>query len=114
MVMERVALAELAEQQLEQARESSDGRSTTSLYGGRDRVLGQILVALASGATLAEHDNPGEATVHILRGRARLVAGESSCEGSAGELLVVPPARHSLEALEDAVVVLTIANRATP
>lgn len=111
--MEQVALAELAEQQLTQARESSHGRSTTSLYGGRDRVLGQILIALVSGATLAEHDNPGDATAHILRGQARLVAGESSCTGAAGDLLVVPQTRHSLEALEDTVVLLTIAKHAT-
>lgn len=112
--MEQVALTELAEQQLARARESSSGRSTTSLYGGREQVLGQILIALTSGATLAEHDNPGDATAHILRGRARLVAGDSSCAGAAGDLLVVPKERHSLEALEDTVVLLTIAKRATP
>jgi hypothetical protein len=32
-------------------------------------------------------------------------------EGAAGDLLLVPDARHSLEALDDAVVLLTAAGR---
>lgn len=107
--MEPFTLSELAEQQLQRAGEVSSGRSTTTVYGGRDCVLGQIMVALRKGAELAEHDNPGDATVHVLRGRARLGAGESWQDGAAGDLLVVPRTRHNLEALEDTVVLLTIA-----
>jgi quercetin dioxygenase-like cupin family protein len=57
------------------------------------------------GAVLAGHENPGEATVHVLRGRVRLSAGDLSWEG----LLVVPDARHSLEASEASAVLLTVA-----
>ena len=63
----------------------------------------------AQCAVLAEHENPGEATVHVLRGRMRLSAGELSWEGRSGDLLVVPDARHSLEALEASAVLLTVA-----
>ena len=45
----------------------------------------------------------------VLRGRVRLSSGSDSWEAMAGDLLAVPPARHSLAALEDAVFVLTIA-----
>ncbi|MFC9738053.1 hypothetical protein ACFVKC_09060 [Streptomyces noursei] len=45
----------------------------------------------------------------MLRGHVRLVEGEASWEGRAGELLVVPPARHSLDAIEDSAVLLTAA-----
>lgn len=107
--MDQHALPELAEQQLTQARNASNGRSTTALYGGRGRVLGQVLIALTAGAQLAEHDNPGEATAHVLHGRARLVAGDSTQEGATGDLLIVPQERHSLDAVEDTVVLLTIA-----
>ena len=58
---------------------------------------------------LGEHENPGEATVHVLHGRVRLRAGDTSWEGSAGDLLVVPDSRHDLEALEASAVLLTVA-----
>ena len=56
-----------------------------------------------------EHENPGEATVQVLFGRVRLAAGDLSWEGSPGDLLVVSDARHTLEALEDAAVLRTVA-----
>ena len=57
---------------------------------------------------LSEHANPGEATVPVLHGRVRLSAADVSWEGSPGDLLVVPDASHSLMALEDAAVLLTV------
>lgn len=60
------------------------------------------------GTSLSEHENPGEATVLVLGGRVRLAAAGESMEGGKGDLLVVPPARHSLEALADATILLTV------
>ena len=57
----------------------------------------------------AQHENPGEATVHVLQGRVRLVSAEASWEGAVGDLLIVPPAPHTLEAMKDSVVLLTVA-----
>lgn len=88
---------------------ASSGRSAHTLYGGHEHSLRQTVIALTSGTSLAEHQNPGEATVHVLRGRVRLSAGEDSWEGNTGDLLIVPNAPHSLEALEDSVVLLTVA-----
>ncbi|MGD9526844.1 MAG: hypothetical protein AB7V44_08635 [Pseudonocardia sp.] len=70
----------------------------------------QTVIALLGGRALAEHESPGEATVHVLRGRVRPVAGETAWEGWRGDLIVISPHPHSLEAPEDTTTVpLTIA-----
>ncbi|MCW2656671.1 MAG: Cupin 2 conserved barrel domain protein [Jatrophihabitans sp.] len=107
--MEKLSLTALARQQLSLAQNASSGRSSETVYGGHEHVLRQTVIALAAGRQLDEHQNPGEATVHVLHGRVRLIAGAVSWEGSPGDLIIVPNARHTLEALEAAVVLLTVA-----
>lgn len=94
-----------ADEQMTQAREASSGRSAyTAVHQGR---LRQTLIALAAGSELAEHNAPPAASLYVLRGRVRLAAGDESSELAAGALVPVPRSRHSLAALEDAVVLLT-------
>lgn len=107
--MEKSSLIATAREHLEAARAASSGRSSTTVFGGHARILRQTLIALVAGQELSEHENPGEATVQVLQGRVRLRAGEVSWEGSAGDLLVVPDRAHSLEAVEDCAVLLTVA-----
>jgi quercetin dioxygenase-like cupin family protein len=102
-------LTTLATRHLATARDSSSGRSAQTLVGGHTHTLRQTLIALRAGAALDEHENPGEATLHVLAGRVRLASGDTSTDGAAGDLLVVPDARHSLTAIEDAAVLLTVA-----
>ncbi|MCQ4202553.1 cupin domain-containing protein [Streptomyces sp. NPDC060311] len=109
--MRKLSLDALAREHLEQAAASPSGRSATTVHGGHELVLRQTLLALTAGTTLAEHENPGEATVQVLRGRVRLTSGDDSWEGRTGDLILIPPARHSLEALEDSAVLLTVAKR---
>jgi quercetin dioxygenase-like cupin family protein len=105
---EKSSLTALARTQLQLARQASSGRSAHTVFGGHEHVLRQTLIALAAGHRLDEHDNPGEATVHVLHGRVALRAGEDSWEGSAGDLLIVPASRHTLDALADSAVLLTV------
>lgn len=106
--MESLSLATLAQQQLEKARAGSAGRSAITVHGGHQNVLRQTAVALKSGSALAEHESPGEATLQVLVGRVRMHAGDESWEGGVGELLIIPPRRHDLLALEDAVILLSV------
>ena len=107
-IMQRISLDALVRQQLELAANHS-GRAADTVVGGHERVLRQTVIALIEGAELAEHENPGEATVHVLRGRVRLSSGSESWEGRPGDLLKVPNARHSLLALETSAILLTVA-----
>jgi quercetin dioxygenase-like cupin family protein len=107
--MQKTSLADLTEQHLAAARTASGGRSAHTVLGGHGATLRQTLIALAAGQRLDEHESPGEATLHVLRGHVRLVAGADSADASTGELLVIPDARHSLDALHDSVVLLTVA-----
>ncbi|MBM7091413.1 cupin domain-containing protein [Streptomyces sp. S12] len=109
--MQKLSLDALAREHLERAAATANGRSATTVYGGHEHVLRQTLLALTAGTSLAEHENPGEATLLVLRGRVRLTSGDDSWEGRDGDLIVVPDARHGLEAVEDVAVVLTVAKR---
>jgi len=107
--MQKSSLTAQTREQLKTARLASSGRCAKTVYGGHEHTLRQTLVALVGGQSLKEHENPGEATVHVLHGRVRLAAGDVSWDGSPGDLLIVPDSIHSLEALEDSAVLLTVA-----
>ncbi|RRO15744.1 cupin domain-containing protein [Saccharopolyspora rhizosphaerae] len=105
--MEPVSLTAVADEQLAAARQASSGRAARTLHGGQGARLRQAVLALLAGQELAEHENPGEATLHVLRGRIRLRTATETCDAAAGDHVVIPPARHAVEALDDAAVLLT-------
>ena len=88
--MQSISLTQVAEERLAAARDSSNGRASATIYGGREHDMRQTLIALASGHALGEHES----------------------SGAAGDYLVIPPTRHDLQAVSDAVVLLPVATRA--
>lgn len=106
--MQKLSLEAIGREQLEQARRGS-GRAATTVFGGHEQVLRQTVIAMTADTEMQEHESPGAATLQVLSGRVRLSAGSDSWEGRSGDLIVIPPARHGLSAIEDSVVVLTVA-----
>lgn len=107
--MEPINLTALAAEHLAAAREASNGRSSTKIVGDHTALLRKNLIALKAGASLQDHENPGEATLLVLEGQIEFHAGEESVTLDAGNLMEIPPMRHGLAALTDAVVILTVA-----
>lgn len=96
----------VAQAQLKKARTNDSGRSSATVYKGNRLTL--TIVALAAGTELSEHENPGEATVQVLTGRMQLHSGNDTWECSAGNLVVVPQATHSVRAVHDCTFLLTV------
>jgi len=67
----------LANAHLQIASAANSGRSALTVFGRRDHVLRQTLIALIGGQFLAEHESPGDFTP-------------------------IPTVRHRLEAISDA------------
>lgn len=109
--MQKTSLIALARHQLAHARTASSGRSAKTIFGGHEHHLRQTLIALRAGERLAEHVNPGEATVQVLEGRVTLRAGDLFWNGSPGDLLTVPDGPHSLDAVDDSAILLTVVKK---
>jgi len=106
--MRKLSLDALAREQLELAR-GGHGRSASTVFGGHEHTLRQTVMAMVAGTGTGEHASPGEATLLVLHGRIRLEAGSDSWDGREGDLLVIPPMSHSVAAVEDAAILLTVA-----
>ena len=86
-------------------------RAARTVVGGSERVMRQTVVSLMTDASLTEHENPGEATVYVLKGRVELSTGKDTWEARSGDLVEIPDQRHALRALEDSSVLLTAVPR---
>src|SRR6516165_10854716 len=110
MTMQKLSLDALARELLNRATNSGTSgaaggsRAAQTVVGGHEKALRQTVIALAKDAALAE-----EASLYVLRGRVTLAAGADSWEGREGDLLLIPDAPHSLTALADSAVLLTVA-----
>jgi quercetin dioxygenase-like cupin family protein len=108
--MQKISLEALGRQQSRWRRPRAAAARPTRCTAA-EKVLRQTVIGMTASAVLAEHENPGEATVQVLFARPHVGWG-SVVEGRTGDLLIVPDSRHSLLALEDSAILLTVAKSA--
>lgn len=102
-----VSVAVLAEQLLESLPGQSSGRAArTVMSGPRMRA---VVMALAAGAEMAEHESPPAATLHVLSGELTVSGDGRTWRVLAGELVPIPPERHAVAAHADSAFLLTVA-----
>lgn len=92
---------------LAQAEGVSARRSSSTLISGAAQRV--TLTALLSGAELGEHVAPRAASLQVLSGEIEVLAGDRRMPITAGGLVAVPRQRHSLRAITDAAILLTVA-----
>ena len=99
-------LAALTQSHLANARAAENGRSAELIV--HDHQLRQTVIALLEGQALSEHNAPPAATILVLHGSVRVTARDDVDDVvRAGELAQLTHQRHAVEALEDAVFLLT-------
>lgn len=86
------------------AHDADNGRHAEVLV--HDGPLRQSLIALRAGTSLGEHNSPPAASIQVLSGRVR-ITGDDAVEVGAGRIEAITHHRHGVEALEDAVFLLT-------
>ena len=69
-----------------------------------------LLIAMESGARMEEHHSDGRISIQVLEGSVRMSVQQQVKEVSAGQLLAMDRSiKHDIGALEDTVLLLTIA-----
>jgi quercetin dioxygenase-like cupin family protein len=71
----KTSLDATAREQLQAAGRVDAHRAASTVVGGHDHVMRQTVVALLAGAELADHKNPGEATLYVISGTSRARRG---------------------------------------
>ena len=105
-----VDLPRAAGELVQSARNAAAGRAGRTLTPGAGAPLKQSLLALVAGRSLADHESPAAATLQVISGVVRLTGGgQADIELHAGHFAAIPPLRHGLHALDDAVVLITVA-----
>ena len=106
--METTDLTALAGQLSTQAAQADSGRATETLPTAGAGAFTQRLVALQAGQSLSDHQAPDTAVIQVISGRVRFRTQDDAAELVAGQHLAIPAGMHGVDALDDAVFLLTI------
>ena len=104
---EPVVLADVAEQLVADLPGHASGRTARTVLSGH--VLRAAVIALADGTELGEHDSPRGASLLCITGSVTVRSGQQEWRVEPGQLVAVPPTRHSVEAHGDSTILLTVA-----
>ncbi|MCG2623876.1 cupin [Arthrobacter sp. I2-34] len=96
----------VAREHLGVALESPHGRSAVMV--AQDGPLRQTIIALKAGTALGEHNAPLAGTIYVLEGAISVVTASGRTSVNENQLTLVPRERHSVEAGEDSVLLLTV------
>ena len=97
---------EIEKLQKETAWKDGDRNAVTLQKNSRLRV---VLISLRKNTTLKEHTVEGPITLLMISGKINFIAGDDKINMGANELVVLEKTiPHDVEALEDAVFILTI------
>lgn len=106
---EPLDLADAAARLLDEARGLASGRSARTLTPGAGAPLKQSLLALTAGTHLNDHTAPGPTTLVGIAGTAVLTTSTGRYVLTEGVWTGCPRGPHGLEAVSDAVVLITVA-----
>jgi quercetin dioxygenase-like cupin family protein len=102
-------LLDLGEVVSELHTESEPGQTRRAVTLVKQGGMSVVLMHLHAGGTLQEHSTPGAATVQILDGHVRMQIGDESIEAASGRLVAFNSrVAHSVEAVEDSTLLLTL------
>ncbi len=60
---------------------------------------------------LADHESPREATLQVITGHVHLSAGDEVTDLNTGRWTRIPPLRHGVKAITEAVLLISVAPR---
>jgi quercetin dioxygenase-like cupin family protein len=103
-----------AEELLAEASQLRSGRSARTLTPGSGAQLKQTLLALTAGQRLQDHLAPGPTTLLGIRGTAVLTHDQAAVTLTDGVWTACPVGPHSLEAVSDTVVLITVTPSTEP
>ncbi len=109
-----VDLMDVADKLFATARGSTDGRSSVSLHSGEAAVLRQTLVAVLAGRTMTMEHPPHEGSILVVAGRLTVDGGGETIEVAIDDLLILPAKTLVITAVEDTVLLLTVAMGSRP
>ncbi|NKX50177.1 cupin [Arthrobacter deserti] len=84
---------------------SPHGRSAVMV--AQDGPLRQTIIALKAGSVLGEHNSPLAGTLYVPEGAVTMVSASDRTPVNENQLALLPRERHSVEAVEDSVFMLT-------
>ena len=106
---DNLVLAELAESLIADLPNHRSGKTAKAIMSGS--VMRAVVIALAEGADMSEHEAPTAATLLVITGEVTLSTRTDSWTIRAGELIPVPRQRHAVRAHRDSAFLLTVALR---